>query len=372
MIVLGAATVLKAGQATDPQASVIQGVPAVLPGTPVPPPEAPPDVLWTKPIAAAPVTSPLLTGEHVVIAHSPGVIVAHRVLDGELVWKSDLNPEQPLVADATTLFVASGEAIHALRLTDGTVAWRAPAGALTAPLLAKGGWVVAATAGKLTTLRASDGSTVWSADAPLQREAAAISGNTLFVPSTDGYMRAFDLGTGKRIWEQPLAGQPAEPVVIGDRVLFGAADKAFYSLSATSGEQHWRFAVGASIRGRAASDGERVYFTALDNVLRAHDFRNGSQKWARGLRFRPLAGPVVAGGTIFVSGPNNEILMFRTLSGSPAGAVTFPAKLAVGPGMRESDYGVAVAAITGGLEESWNLLITRPVRAIPVTLPTRK
>lgn len=368
VLLLGAAAVT-ARQATDPQSGAegVQGVPAVLPGTVLPAPEAPPDVLWTKQIAAAPARSPILAGQHIVVAYLPGVIVVHRASDGEQVWKTDLNPEQRLAADETMLFVASGEAVHALRLTDGAPAWRAPTGTLTAPLLVAGGWVIAANATKLIALRAADGTAVWTIDAPAQREGAAISGETLFVPSNDGYVRARSLKSGTAIWEQRLGGQPGEPVVIGNDVLVSGTDKALYKLSVASGHVSWRNRVGASIRGPAATDGERVFIAALDNMIRAYDLGDGELKWQVGLPFRPLTGPVVAGGTVFITSPGTDIKMLRALNGTQAGNISFPAKLAITPDMRESEFGVAIAAVTGGLEESWNLLITRPVRALPVT-----
>jgi hypothetical protein len=237
-ILLLAPALLVARQAADPQSGTeaVQGMPAALPGTPVPPPEAPPDVLWTVTIAAAPATSPIIAGEHVIISHQPGVIAAHRVTNGGQIWKTDLVPEQPLVADATMVFVASGEAIHALRLSDCAIAWRAPSGTLTAPLLVQGGWVIAANATKLIALRAADGTAVWTVDAPAQRDAAAISGETLFVPSGDGFIRARDLKTGNQIWEHRLKGQPGEPLGVGDSLIVGGSDKALYKLSAATGD----------------------------------------------------------------------------------------------------------------------------------------
>lgn len=351
---------------------MIQGLPAVLPGTVLPPPEAPSDILWTTQIAAAPTTSPLMAGEQVLLSHLPGVIAAHRVSNGDQVWRKELVPEQPLAADDKLLFVAAGEAVRALRLVDGEEAWLAPTGTLTAPLLVKGGWVIAANATKLTALRAADGTAVWTIDAPAQRERAAISGDTLFVPSNDGFIRARDLKSGRVIWEHRLRGQPGEPAVVGESLLLSGTDKALYKLSAANGEQSWRYPVGAGIRGPVASDGERVFVAALDNMIRALDLDNGSLQWQVGLKFRPLTGPVVAGGTIFITSPGTDVQMLRAVNGTPAGGVTFPAKLAIAPGMQESDYGVAIVAITGGLEESWNLLITRPVRAVPATAPRPK
>lgn len=373
---MGAAAVaaMQAPSVQDPDPGV-QGVPAVLPGTPVSLPEAPPDILWSVPLTAAPVGSPLVAGDHVLIAHLPGIIAAHRMRDGQLVWQTELQPEQPLVADAGVLFVAAVEAIHAVRIADGAVAWRAPVGTLSAPLLAEAGWVIAAGAGKLTARRGSDGTAVWAVDAPVQRHAAVISGNTLIVPGADGWLRMRDLATGAVIWERRLGGAPGEPLVVGETIFVGASDHYFYRLRAGSGEIDWKIRVGAPILGRASSDGERVFFTARDNVVRAADIGHGHLRWQTPLTFRPLAGPVAAGGTVFVSGSAtdfrsdsvSQVRMLRAADGSAAGSVTVPAKLAVAPGVVRSDFGVAIAAVTGGLNESWNLLLTRAVRATPIT-----
>ena len=369
LITVAAAAALAATQtpsAQDPDAGV-QGMPAVLPGTPVPLPEAPPDILWSVPITAAPVSSPLIAGDHIVIAHLPGIVAAHRILDGQLVWQAELNPEQPLVADAGVLFVVSGEAIHALRIADGAVVWRTPVGTLSAPLLAEAGWLIAAGAGKLTARRGSDGTEVWAVAAPGQRHAAAISGNTLIVPGIDGRLRMRDLATGAVTWERQLGGAPGEPLVVGEAIFVGASDHSFYKLRAGSDQITWKIRVGAPILGRPSSDGERVFYTARDNMVRAVDIGHGHQRWQTALTFRPLAGPVVAGGTVFLSGSVSQVRMLRAADGSAAGAVTFPAKLAVAPGLARSDFGVSIGAITGGLNESWSLLLTRAVRAPPLT-----
>ena len=55
--------------------------------------------------------------------------------------------------DGDRLFVAAGEAVHAFSVADGSVLWRTPTGALTAPPLAKDGWVIASSATKLFAIR---------------------------------------------------------------------------------------------------------------------------------------------------------------------------------------------------------------------------
>jgi outer membrane protein assembly factor BamB len=348
-------------QALSRQEIPAAGMPAQLPGTPVPVPQAPTSIAWTIDFPAAPIASPLLAGELVFVAHLPGIVTAYRQSDGHQLWRVPLNPQQPPATDGKLLFVASGEAIHAVRATDGSEAWRVPAGTLTAPLLAKDGWIIAASEGKLTARRATDGSTVWAVDSGVQRAAAAISGDILYVPLVDGRVVAHDLTNGQVKWERWFGGSPGEPLIVGDDIFVGTGDKRFYCLDAISGDTKWLWKVGAQIRGRASSDGESVFFTALDHLVRSHDRRNGELRWQKGVPFRPLTGPMAAGGAVFVVGPDAEIRVMLAKNGDSVAGIGLPTRLALSPGILETNVGVVFAAVTGGLEESWKLTLTRPI-----------
>lgn len=352
--------------ATARQVPAVTGAPAVLPGTPILPPPAPSTFAWTVGIPAAPNVSPIVTAKMVVAGYLPGIVAGFDRADGRAVWTVELTPDQPLVADGTFVFVAAAAAIHAAHLSDGTIAWSSPSGTPTAPMVVKEGWLIAATEGKLTARRTADGSPVWTVDSTAQREAAAIAGDVLFVPLADGRLVARNLLTGQILWSRQLGGRPEEPLVLGDQVFVGASDKVFYCLDAASGEIEWPIRVGATIRGQASSDGQRVYFAALDNLIRAIDRVSGAVRWHKGVPFRPLAGPMVAGGSVFVAGPGNELRSFIGSNGASAGTITLPGRLALPPGFLETAEGAVLTVVTGGLEESWKLSVTVPMTTRPV------
>ena len=54
--------------------------------------------------------------------------------------------------------------------------------------------------------------------------------------------------------------------------------KQFCSLFLETGGRRddWCFQVGAAVVGRPVADATHVYFVALDNLLRAHDRKNGA------------------------------------------------------------------------------------------------
>ena len=334
------------------------------PVKPLPPPtsqDLPPGIRWHKSLSAPPASPALIAGERLFLSTLPGTVTAYRLSDGAELWREVLNPEKPVAFDADRVLVASGEAVHAFNAADGQLAWRTPTGKLTAPLLAAGGWVIAASATKLFAIRGSDGVVVWSRDSGPQQQRPAISGDLLFVPLASGRVVAHDLTTGNVRWETLLGGAPAEPLVVGERLYFGATNKQFYSLEADDGEIEWGpWRVGSEVRGKAATDGYRVFYAGLDNVVRAINRGDGAQKWQKGVPFRPFEGPTVIGPTLMVAGPTTDVVLLNGQTGSPTGKISFPEPLTLAPAYGTYQDAVVAAGITGGLTESWKLWLASP------------
>jgi outer membrane protein assembly factor BamB len=318
--------------------------------------ELPPGIRWSKELSAAPTTPPVISGDRIFLASLPGVVSVRDIKDGSELWTEPVNPEQPVVVFGDHVFIAAGEAVQALQVADRAIAWRASTGTVTAPLLVKDGWVIAASETRMVALRASDGTEVWQRETSLQRERGAIDGNTLYVPLVNGRLQAIDITTGKVRWERPLGGSPAEPLVVGDRVYVGATNKYFYSVDASDSDIEWSIRVGSSIRGRASTDGERIFFAGLDNLVRALGRGSGSLRWQEGIPFRPFAAPAVFGDALYVAGPVPEIRLLSARTGKESGKIAFSEPLVIAPGVGTLSTGeTVVAAVTGALNESWKL-----------------
>jgi len=322
--------------------------------------ELPPGIRWMIPLPAPPAFPPLIAGERIFVSALPGTVLAYRLADRTELWRAVLNPEKPVAVDADRLIVASAEAVHAFSVADGSLAWRTPTGTLIAPLLAKDGWVIASSETKLFAIRGSDGSVIWSRDSGPQRQRAAIAGDLLFVPLASGHVVARDLTTGEVRWDTLLGGAPAEPLVVGDRVYVGATNKHFYSIEIDDGEIDWSSKVGAEVRGQATSDGERVFYVGLDNLVRAVNRTDGAQRWQEGVSFRPFAGPSVIGQTLVLSGPTEEVSLLNVQTGDPVGKISFPERLELAPAYAMHEGAVVVAGISGGLSEAWKLWLASP------------
>jgi outer membrane protein assembly factor BamB len=156
--------------------------------------------------------------------------------------------------------------------------------------------------------------------------------------------------------------------VIGDDVLAGASDQRFYCVDAANGRIEWHQRVGATIRGRASADSERIFYAALDNQVHAVDRWDGARRWQTAMTFRPLTGAIAAGSRVFVAGPDTGIRILDAETGRAVGVISFPDRLSLEPGFLATDGTAAFAAVTGTLGGTWRLSATRrlPVAIVPV------
>jgi outer membrane protein assembly factor BamB len=324
-------------------------------------------VRWSVPIPARPAAPPVIAGDQVLVVLQSGIVAAHRMADGVEAWHVELRTEQPVAVDGSRVFVAAGEMIHALDAASGSVVWRTPSAAVTAPLVAHNGWLLVASAGGLTALRCEDGTKVWSRDTGPQRLRATIEGDNLYVPLDDGRLLALDLRTGADRWTRHFAGAVSEVLAFSDRVYFGSADKWFYCFDADDGGWEWHWRVGTVPRGRPAAAGTHLFVTSIDNMLRAYDRNSGALLWHPSVPFRPAA-PAVVGSAVVVPGYSAELLAFDVATGRPAGQIKLEEALVMPPAFGPPGGAVVMAAFTGSLTGQWKLVLTAPP-AIPPSIP---
>jgi outer membrane protein assembly factor BamB len=327
-------------------------------------------VRWTVAVSARPAAAPVIEGPRIFLVLQSGIVAAHRLSDGVEVWRVELRTEHSVAADGARVFIASGEAIHALNAETSDVLWRAPVDTITAPLLAHNGWVIAVTETAVTAFRADDGSKVWTRPNGAQRERPTIEGDNLYLPLEDGHLFALDLQTGAERWSRHFRGAMSEVLAFSDRIYVGSADKHFYCLDAESGDwprKGWRTFIGAALRGRPAADESRVFTASKDNALRAFDRGHGALRWQNSVPFRPTIGPAVIGSMVVVPGTAKEIPAFDVMTKRPAGQIALAEEPVVAPAFAASGSATVVVAVTGGLKGEFMLaLFEPPLPSIPL------
>lgn len=247
-------------------------------------------------------------------------LVVYDLASGKQRWLVEAHPVQAPVTGRDFLYVAEADHIDALRAEDGTRAWRV---ALAEPLAIRpstaDGWLVAATkSGTLLGLRGSDGELRWQHDAgsPLQAP-PTIHGDRLYVPQADSRIVAYELQTGKPVWERRIGGSPNEILAVDERLYMGSTDNFLYCLLAKDGRKDWRWRTGGDITTRPVADRRAVYFVSFDNMLRALDLTSGGQYWMKPLPFRPTLGVRLSGSTLLVAGQSPTVKVFNARDGAP-------------------------------------------------------
>jgi outer membrane protein assembly factor BamB len=168
--------------------------------------------------ASASLSAPALAGD-VVIVPCRGPHLLAMGLDGEARWHFTVEggldswlDKTPVVVGEYLFAVLSTGAVLALRMSDGTQAWRVGVGP----------------AGKPPSPPATDG-------------------ELLFVGARDG-LHALDLADGCEVWAFPTPRRvTAAPVVAGGVVYVTCHDHHLYALDAASGQELWRHELGRRI-----------------------------------------------------------------------------------------------------------------------------
>jgi outer membrane protein assembly factor BamB len=261
-------------------------------------------------------------------------IVAYDLKTGTRKWIVSAQPLfQPVTGDGLVIFMERG-LLTALRADEGSMAWQLPLPEKLAvrPVWDNGWLIIAGAGGAVHALRATDGHPVWSREIGSPAHALpALAADRVYVPVTDGRVVALRVDTGEPQWERRLGGAATEILALDERLYVGATDNFFYCLMTGDGRVDWRWRAGGDVVGVPVADERRVYFVALDNVLRALNRSSGGQQWMRPLPVRPSSGPVKAGHTVFVAGQTPALTAYHLSDGTPAGEVPATPEVAAPP-----------------------------------------
>jgi len=311
-----------------------------------PPPLVPVAPVWTLAFNNQLTVPPAYDETRVYISIEGDRMVAYGLVSGIREWMVSAQPQMEPVAGDGLLFFIEPDALTALHTADGSIAWRLP---FTEKLVVRpvwdNGWLITASErGGIGAFRASDGKLIWRRDIDSTAHAApALASDRVYVPTSDGRIVALQVETGETVWERRLGGTPNDVLALDERLYVGAMDNFFYCLTTKDGRVDWKWRTGGDVIGLPIVDDHRVYFVALDNILRALDLNSGVQHWMRPLPIRPAWGPVRAGSTIVVAGQAAALRAFNVKDGAVTGTIT--------PGIPPSTSAPTVTATGFGNKE---------------------
>ena len=278
---------------------------------------------WIASLPAPPAFPPAFDSNRVYVALNTNQLVALMIKDGTVAWSVECPMVAPPAAGGGLVYAGSDGLIEARSETDGAAQWRRPVPGRVLSLHWDAGWLIAQTEpGLVLAMRAADGEILWQKDlgSPLSPGASpSPAGDRLYLPLKDGRVVALSLQAGDEIWTHKFAEPAAGILPVGDRVFITGRDNQFHTLSTEDGDAGWKWPTGADLLGLPVLDERRVYFIALDNVLRGHNRNNGTMMWKQLLPVRPFTGPLLSGETLIVSGVAAELYGYNTRDGKDMG-----------------------------------------------------
>lgn len=288
---------------------------------------------------------PALADGFVIASSGFGTLIARRLSDGSLAWRSQALPRPwggdsqflptPTVAGGVVYAAASPDAIAAWHVADGMLLWQSPPLISTTdqtwgstysqvpePVVA--GNVIYFVAGAVVcAIRATDGALLWSTSVtpapglpkPLRYAPPVIADGRLFLVVADGSLSALNTATGAVLWHTPdpdLATTPTfyqhpasfAPPIVRDGVVYYAPLLRIRALDAATGHLIWRFPVYACPPTSAPVVAGGVVYVTMQacltswhiqtgGALAALDAHTGAIRWIVGIQPNRLPGTTI-------------------------------------------------------------------------------
>ncbi|WP_295451178.1 outer membrane protein assembly factor BamB [uncultured Thiodictyon sp.] len=238
-------------------------------------------VLWEQTTKLPLSAGPELSGNHLILGTSNGLVIALSTADGKEQWRTLVNGEVLSVprstGDGKVVVHTLDDTVFGLDEAKGTELWRAtyPAPILTlrgssTPVIVPKGVIVGLAGGKLVKLDTADGAPLWEVII------TPPSGRSELARITD---------------------IDADPVVIGRVVLVGTYNGDLAAVDLEGGTVLWRRSL-SSHAGLAATDAN-LFITDSQDLVWGADPASGAGRWKQErLRYRQLTAPTLTGNLI--------------------------------------------------------------------------
>ena len=189
-----------------------------------------------------------------------GDVVALDAADGKILWRA--RPAGPLrgaptVANGALYVISQNNELVALSQADGTIQWTG-SGSLEsqgvfgvgAPAAGRGTIVAGFSSGELYAYRYENGRVLWTEILSRTSVSTSVSSlvdidanpvidqNRVYAVGEGGRMVALELTTGRRLWEQNLAGV-STPWIAGEWLFVVTEEGKLYCLSRANGKIRW-------------------------------------------------------------------------------------------------------------------------------------
>lgn len=221
---------------------------------------------WTFPTGAEIAGGAAVVGENVIVGSHDSFLYCLKASDGSVVWQFQTENRvncAPAIAENRTFIAGCDEHLRVIEITNGTQTNDIPLGTylIASPAVMGDMLYVGTYAAEVVAVDWKNEQIVWKYQDPDRdfpyHASASVTDKYVVVGGRDKQMHCIDRQTGRGIWKFPTRGRiDSSPVIVGERVFFGSADRTLYELRLSDGKQLWTFNAGRPIEaGPAVGEG---------------------------------------------------------------------------------------------------------------------
>jgi outer membrane protein assembly factor BamB len=308
---------------------------------------------------------PVVAGGRAFVLDPNGNVTAASLSGGGTLWRTSIKPTDVDTPVTTGGLGTDGSRVYAATAYGTMVVLDADSGAKVwekklsepargGPTVADGRVFVVSQANIVYALSASDGSELWNyrgvpeSGSLLATSNPAVAGGVVVAPFTSGEVIALDVKSGQPTWGDALARASrnfavsgfstiaASPVVSDGTVYVTGVGSRTVAINLKTGARSWDIAFGSA--HTPAVSGNALFMVDLDENLTAIDRRTGEVLWVNKLpvtrtkkKRTNWAGPVLAGGTLWLISSDGTLLGADPTSGRVSATVPGGEPSAIGP-----------------------------------------
>lgn len=302
---------------------------------------------WSAPVGKAHKSNeylklkPVIRSNVIYTADASGLVQAISKSNGKVKWSTQLKHgivSGPTVADGLIAVGTNSATLVLLNEAEGKELWenKVSGELLSPPAIAHKKIIAKSIDGKVYAYDAANGKQLWTAEhgsPSLVLKASSspiIVDNLVLIGFSDGKLDAFELDTGRLVWQRSIAYATgssdvdrlvdidSDPIV-KDKVAYLASYQGYIgALSLTDGQFLWR--KPGSVYKNMILSSNTLYVTDSNDVVWSLDRRTGQVNWKQtALKARGLTEPVLIGHELVVGDKTGYLHFIGTQTGELIG-----------------------------------------------------
>jgi outer membrane protein assembly factor BamB/predicted phosphodiesterase len=145
-----------------------------------------------------------------------------------------------------------------------------------------------------------------------------LAGNLVITPNTAGWVTAYNVATGKKVWATKTGGKIySTPCAWGNYVVVAGSDKYLYCLDKNTGKINWKMASGKPMVASPVVNNGRVFCGGSDGHFKCYELATGKQVWDfEGVKGFEEAKPLLYKGMVYFGSWGNHFYALDQQTGA--------------------------------------------------------